>query len=283
MTENRALILKFGVLTALLMALYFPELRSMVITWSDKKEYSHGFLIPLISGYVVWLKRDKLRGTPIICNVKGLFMLIAGIVLLIIGNISFESSIRQYSFILSVMGLVYFMLGIDMYKTLLFPVGYLLFMIPLPYLIMNNIAINLRLIDAKVTYNALRFLGIPILREGVNLELPNMSLVVADLCTGILSLVAITALAVFYAYITQKNFISRVILVLLAIPIAIFSNMLRLIMTVGLAYFYGERILSKAIHEFHGTVNFFITVFLLIVAGKFIHKMDIKISKKALS
>ena len=283
MTENRALILKFGVLTALLMALYFPELRSMVITWSDKKEYSHGFLIPLISGYVVWLKRDKLRGTPLICNVQGLFMLIAGIVLLIIGNISFESSIRQYSFILSVMGLVYFMLGIDMYKTLLFPVGYLLFMIPLPYLIMNNIAINLRLIDAKVTYNALRFLGIPILREGVNLELPNMSLVVADLCTGILSLVAITALAVFYAYITQKNFISRVILVLLAIPIAIFSNMLRLIMTVGLAYFYGERILSKAIHEFHGTVNFFITVFLLIVAGKFIHKMDIKISKKALS
>ncbi len=283
MTENRALIFKFGVLTALLMALYFPELRSMVITWSDKKEYSHGFLIPLISGYVVWLKRDKLRGTPLICNVKGLFMLIAGIVLLIIGNISFESSIRQYSFILSVMGLVYFMLGIDIYKTLLFPVGYLLFMIPLPYLIMNNIAISLILIDAKVTYNVLKLLGIPILREGANLELPNMSLVVADLCTGILSLVAITALAVFYAYITQKNFISRVILVLLAIPIAIFSNMLRLIMTVALAYVYGQRILGDIIHQFHGTVNFFITVFLLIVAGKFIHKMDIKISKKALS
>src|SRR4030067_1627280 len=156
MTENRALILKFGVLTALLMALYFPELRSMVITWSDKKEYSHGFLIPLISGYVVWLKRDRLRGTPFICNVKGLFMLVVGIVLLIIGNISFESSIRQYSFILSVMGLIYFMLGIEMYKTLLFPVGYLLFMIPLPYLIMNNIAISLILIDAKVTYNVLK-------------------------------------------------------------------------------------------------------------------------------
>ncbi len=282
MTENKSLIFKFGFLTVLLIALYFPELRSLVITWADKKEYSHGFLIPLISGYVVWLKRDVLRNTPIVCDVRGLFVLIIGIVFLIIGNVAFEPFLRQSSFIISIAGLIFFMFGIEIYKTLLFSTGYLFFMIPLPYIIMNSIAVNLRLVNAKVAYAALHLSGIPILREGVNLELPNMSLVVADLCTGILSLVAIMALAVFYAYITQKNIISRVALVLLSIPIAIFSNMFRLIMTVGLAYFYGQRILGDVIHQFHGTVNFLITVFLLVIMGKLVHKLDVKINKKSL-
>ena len=283
MVKNRSLILKFGFLAALLIVLYFPELRSMVITWSSKKEYSHGFLIPLISGYVIWLKRDRLHNTPITFDIKGLFMLVIGVVLLIIGSVAFEPFLRQISFVLSIMGLIYFIFGPGIYKTLLFPSGYLLFMIPLPYIVMNNIAVSLRLVNAKVTYNALHLLGIPILRDGVNLGLPNMSLVVADLCTGILSLVAIMALAVFYAYITQKNLIPRLALILLSVPIAIFSNMLRLITTVGLAYFYGPRILGDIIHQFHGTMNFLITVFLLVIIGKILHKIDIKINKKALS
>jgi exosortase len=167
-----------------------------------------------------------------------------------------------------------------MLKEMFFPVGYLLFMIPLPYIIIKTISVNLRLLDANVTYSVLNFLGIPIFQDGVNLELPQMSLQVADLCTGILSLVAIMAITVLYAYLTQKRLICRIALIILAVPIAVISNMFRLVTTVGLVYFYGSRVLGDAIHEFHGTVNFLVTVFFVVLAGKLISKIDNRISNK---
>lgn len=267
-------LLKFGFIVILLSVLYFPEIRDMVFHWVDKKEYSHGFLIPAISLYLVWRKRDELKNISVMPDGKGILLMAAGIVSFVIGNIAFEPSLRQYSLVVTLIGLIYFLSGKEMYKALLFPAGYLLFMVPLPYIIMNTIAMNLRLVNAWVAYSALNFFGIPILREGANLELPSMSLVVADLCTGILSLVAIMALAVFYAYISLKKNIFRVALIFLAVPVAIFSNMLRLIMTVGLAYFYGQRILGDIIHQFHGTVNFFITVFFLVLAGNLINRVE---------
>jgi exosortase len=283
MEKNKIILfIKFGIVSMLALFLYFPELRSMVIDWSDKKEYSHGFLIPLVSGYVIWTKRDMLRNMPVMPDIKGLFILLAGIFLLVAGSVAFEPFTRRFSLIITILGLVYLLLGSGIYKVLLFPIGYLFFMIPLPYIILKSIAVSLRLVGAKVTYNVLSFFGMPIIQDGVNLELPNISLVVGDLCTGVLSLVSITALSVIYAYFTQKSLTAKVSLVVLSIPIAIFSNFARLVMTVGLAYFYGESILGNVIHQFHGTVNFLITVVLLAITGNVIRKIDMRIHSRSL-
>lgn len=279
MARNKAFAyLKFGVLLILVLFLYFPELSSMINDWADKKEYSHGFLIPLISGYIIWTKRDILRTIPVMPDFKGFFILSIGIALLMLAFIAFEPFTRRVSLIITIFGLIYFLSGSRMCKTLLFPVGYLFFMIPLPYIIIKSIAVSLRLISAKITSYTLNLFGIPIVREGVNLELPNISLEVADLCTGILSIVAIAALSVLYAYFTQRHLISKVALVALSIPIAIFSNMLRLITTVALAYFYGGKVLGSVIHQFHGTFNFLITIVLLILLGNLIRKIDLAVS-----
>ena len=281
MVDNmNVIIFKYGLISILAIGLYYPELHSMVSDWADKKEYSHGFLIPLISGYVMWTKRNTLRNTPITPDIKGLFVLIAGIILLLLGNVGFEPFVRRFSLIITIICLIYLILGSKMLKEMSFPVGYLLLMIPLPYIIIKTISVNLRLIDANATYSVLNFLGMPILQDGVKLELLQMSVVVADLCTGILSLVAIMAIAVLYAYLTQRHIICRLALISVAAPIAIISNMFRLIITVGLAHFYGQRVFGDVIHEFHGSVNFLITVFLVVLAGRFISKIDNRISSK---
>lgn len=282
MEKNKIItFIKFGIVSMLVLFMYFPELRSMVIDWSDKKEYSHGFLIPLISGYVIWTHREKLRNIPVIPDIKGLFIMIAGIFLLVSGSVAFEPFTRRFSLIITTLGLVYLLLGSKIYKVLLFPIGYLFFMIPLPYIIIKSISVSLRLVGAKVTYNILSLFGMPIIQDGSNLELPNISLVVGDLCTGILSLVAITAISVIYAYFTQKSLTAKVSLIFMAIPIAILSNMARLVMTVGLAYFYGESILGNVIHQFHGTINFLITVILLVITGNIIRKIDVKLHSRS--
>ncbi len=278
MFKNRTALVKFLILAAVLGTVYYPELYSMSLIWASKKEYSHGFLVPLITVYIMWTKRQELCDAVVTPEWKGLAVLVIGVFLYIAGNVAFESFVRQISFIVTIIGLIYLLLGKEMLKHLIFPVGYLLFMIPLPYIVMNSVAVRLRLIDATVTFKVLRFFGMPIFQDGANLELPNISLSVADLCTGILSIVAILTLSVFYAYMTQRHFITRLALVFIAIPVAVVSNMVRLIMTTGLAYFFGQRALSSAIHEFHGTVNFLINVALLVLAGRLLNKIDVKLS-----
>ncbi len=270
--------LKVGFLTCLIVFLYFPDITSMVSDWASKKEYSHGFLIPIISAYIIWTKRDFLRLSPMQPDARGIFIVITGVALLILGYVAFEPFTRRFSLIVTMLGLIYFLCGSSIARLLVFPAGYLIFMIPIPYIFMKTIAVNLRLISARVTSYTLNLAGIPIVREGVNLELPNISLEVADLCTGILSIVAITALSVLYAYFTQRHLLSKIALVVFSIPLAIFSNMFRLMVTVGLAYSFGEKALGSIIHQFHGTFNFLITIGLLILLGSLIRKIDIRLS-----
>jgi len=283
-TENQIVpYLKFGIIAGLVIFLYYPEIRFMVNEWWTKHEYSHGFLIPLISGFIVWRKRDALRSAPVMPDATGVLLLIMGIALLIIGYVSFEPFMRRISILVTLSGLVYFLLGSRIFKILLFPIGYLIFMIPPPYALFKSIAVNLRLFSATVTYVIINAFGIPIVQQGTNLDLPNISLVVADFCTGILSLISIIAIAVFYAYLTQRTLLNRTLLVLLSIPIAIFGNIFRLTVTVVLAYFYGGRVLGSFIHQFHGTVNFIVTLTLLILAGNIITRIDMKVSKNKAS
>jgi exosortase len=252
----------------------------MVSDWASKKEYSHGFLIPLISAYIIWTKKDVLRLSAMQPDARGIFILIIGLALLILGNVAFEPYTRRFSLIFTMLGLIYFLCGSRIARLLVFPVGYLIFMIPIPYIIMKTIAVNLRLVSARITASTLNLAGIPIVREGVNLELPNMTLEVADLCTGILSIVAITALSVLYAYLTQRHILSKIALVVFSIPLAIFSNIFRLIVTVGFAYSFGKKVLGSVIHQFHGTFNFLITIVLLILLGSLIRKIDIILSAR---
>lgn len=252
----------------------------MIHEWLNDYHYSHGFLIPLISGYIIWRNLEALRTSPAIPDFRGFFILLVGISLLVVGYAAFESSIRRYSLIITIMGLIYFLLGKQISKILLFPVGYLIFMIPMPYIFFKSMAVHLRVISTKATYSVIELFGIPIIQEGTTLQLPNATLEVIDWCTGIQSIIAVTAIAVLYAYLTQRSLISRIILIFISIPIAIIGNVFRLVITVYLTYLYGENVLKGLVHQFQGTINFLFTLLLLIIAGSIIKRIEIKLSSK---
>ncbi len=271
--------IKFTFLSMLVTVLFAPGMVTMVHTWMRSEEYSHGFLIPVISGYLIWTKRAEIRLQQRETDGRGFFLFLAGIVMLIIGHVGFEPYIKSVSMLMTIAGLIWLFLGRKLLMALAFPLGYLLFMIPLPYIFMKSFAVGLRLFDAKVTHAILSYAGMPIVREGTTLELPSITLEVADFCTGVLSIIAISAIAVLYAYLTQKRMMSRVILALLAVPIAIVGNLFRLVTTVTLAYFFGGKVLGSVIHQFHGTVNFLFTVALLVLAGRVLSGIDNKINR----
>jgi exosortase len=281
-SENKIVpYLKFGLLAGLVILLYYPEITFLTDQWLRTYEFSHGFLIILVSCYLIWRKRDVLRSTPLEPNLKGFFIVLFGIALLVIGYAAFEPFVKRFSLIITIFGLVYFLLGTKIVKILLFPLGYLMFAIPPPHIVFKSLAVNLRIIDAKATYHIVNLLGIPIVREGPSLYLPNITLVVADFCTGILSLIALSAVAVLYAYMSQKHIISKTLLIVIAIPVAIMGNILRTVLVVVLAYFYGQSALNNVVHVLQGTVNFILTLVVLFILGNLVKKIDNKLCSKS--
>ena len=238
--------------------------------------YSHGFLIPFISGYLIWEKRAKLGMLAAKPSNWGILVLLLGILMLIAGRIGAELFTMRFSLIILLAGLILFVAGKDFFKALMFPLVFLIFMIPLPYIVYDSIAFPLKLFAAKCATYSLQLIGIPILREGNIIVLASATLEVADACSGIRSLISLIALSVVYAYFTQKSKLKRIILVIASIPIAIIVNAFRVVVTGILAHYIGPETAHGFFHTFSGWLIFIIAFGLLLGLGFIVSKFPLR-------
>lgn len=263
----RKVIIQILVLGTTFLILYFSVLENLVKNWWSDPNYSHGFLIPLMSLFFVWDRRDRILLLSPSPNTLGLSVMISGIILLIMGNIAAELFTMRFSMIIVIAGLVLYLLGTQYLKLFLLPILFLLLMIPIPFIIFNEIAFPLQLIAAKSATSVLNLLNIPVLREGNLISLSNTTLEVAEACSGIRSLVSLIALATVFAYFTQIKFWKQAFLVISAIPIAIIANAFRVSGTGILAYFFGEGMAHGFYHSFSGWVVFIVAFILMGTVG----------------
>lgn len=258
---------KVGVLAVLLGLLYLPVIPPMVVQWWRDPNYSHGFLIPLVSLFLVWRRREALRDLPKVPSDWGLPVMVVGISTLTVGILGAELFTTRSSMIAVISGIVIYLGGWRMFRALLFPIAYLIFMVPLPFLVFNAVAFPLQLLAAKVAQASLQVLGIPVLREGNVIHLPGVSLEVVDACSGIRSLMSLAALGTLFAYFTQRPLWKRAVLVLSTVPIAVATNALRVSGTGLLAYRFGGKAAEGFFHEFSGLVIFGSAFLLLFLEG----------------
>src|SRR5256884_1977680 len=226
-------------ITALLAALYYKILYSLGTQWYADPDYSHGFLVPLLSGYFVWERRERLRSLPVAPSPWGIILLGGGLLMLLIGSAGAELYMQRTSIIVVIAGFVLLMLGREFLRVLLCPIAFLFFMVPLPAIIVNAVSFPLQLFAAKTATFCLFNFGIPVLREGNVIVLAGTTLEVAEACSGIRSLQALLALGTVYAYFSQRAMWKRWVLVLLSIPIAILANAFRVSGTGVLAHYFG--------------------------------------------
>lgn len=256
------------VLLAALLGLYYPILVAMAHDWSTNDNYSHGFFIPLISGYMVFAMKDELRNISLRPANWGLLLLLAGVGQLYIARVGSEYFLQRTSLILVLLGMVIFLLGKAMTRKLLLPIAYLLFMVPLPAIIWNKIAFPMQLFSSAVTEVVVRLIGIPIFREGNVLHLAQTTLEVVDACSGLRSLTTMFALSAALAWFSDSTAWKKWVLFLAAAPIAIFANIVRLTGTAGLASVYGEKVAQGFLHEFSGLFTFVVGLMLLVLTSK---------------
>ena len=267
--------IQWGLLFLAVGIVYANPVREMAQDWYLDPNYSHGFLIPLIAGYFLWTRRDRLRSAvrrP--CN-WGLGILAGGLGLFILADLAAESFTMRLSLLVVLAGLVLFLAGMEVFRVVAFPLGYLVFMIPLPYVVYDAVAFPLKLFAAKTATAILQFMAIPIHREGNILILENTTLEVADACSGIRSLMSLLALAVAYAHVTQQTWPQRFVLVAAAVPIAIAVNVFRVVGTGLLTHYAGPKAAMGFFHEFEGVAVFALALVLLFGTGWILNRIAV--------
>ena len=264
------------VLAAQVVWLYWPVLKALAVQWYDDPDYSHGFLVPLISAYFVWERREKLLALPVVPSLWGIGVLGFGLIMLLIGSVGVELYTQRTSLIMVLAGLVLLVLGREFLRVLVFPFVFLLFMVPLPAIVVNAVSFPLQMFAAKTAAFCLFNLGIPVLREGNVIMLASTTLEVAEACSGIRSLQALLALGTVYAYFTQTVMWKRWALVLLSIPIAIAANAFRVSGTGVLAHYFGIEAAEGFYHTFSGWLIFVVAFALLLACGAVLSKIGLR-------
>ena len=244
----------------LLALLYYRVLVKLIIDWWQLPDFSHGFLVPIFAAYLVWTKRKVIRGIQLRPSWNGVIMLAVGLATLVVGVFGAELFLSRISFIIVFAGLVLAFWGPILLKETRFALLVLLLAIPIPAIIFLKITLPLQFLASKLASALLPLFGVPVLREGNVINLPSMSLEVAEACSGIRSLLSLLTLSIFYGYFMERVIWKRIVLALASIPVAIATNALRILGT-GLCVQYWNP--DKAVgffHEFSGWVMFLISL-----------------------
>ncbi len=257
-------------LVVLILVTYLPVIYDLVKDWWHDDNYSHGFLVPLVSAYFLWRRRDELRTTTYRYTPAGWIMIAFALTVYITGTAGAEYFTTRTSLVFLIFGLTWTFGGKNALKIAWFPIAFLLFMIPIPYVMYYSATFPLQLLASKVSSAGLDVIGVPHVRQGNIIHLPGYSLEVAEACSGMRSLVSLLALGAAYARLTQPRLRWQIILFLSTVPIALAANAFRVWITALGAYAISPKMAEDFLHEFSGIVVFVVSfVFLFILGGIF--------------
>lgn len=255
--SNKSLLLIEGaILLGLWAASFIPVYPRLFHAWLNNPEDSHGILVPLISVYLIWQKRDKIIGARISSSNWGVAILAISMgcyVLSFAGGIEVGA---RCMIVGSLAGLVLLCAGKEFFKLVCFPVLFLFFMVPVPDSIEGLVSFPLQLFATDVARFVIQGVSIPVYQEGNMLYFAQTQLEVAEACSGLRSIVSLTMLSVLFAYMLNKGWRRKIVLLISAIPLAIFVNVVRVSGTGILAHYFGSRVARGFMHEFSGMAVF---------------------------
>ena len=242
---------------ALLLAVlaYWNGLAEAVFRWNTQEEYSHGFLIPFVSLYILWEKKAQIKaamGPPLW---SGLAVILIAIAIFIVGEISALFLLIQYSFVMVLLGLSMVTIG-KATKYTVAPILLLLFAIPLPYVIEVLLTAKLQLISSWLGVEFIRLFQIPVYLEGNVIDLGVYQLQVVEACSGLRYLFPLMSLGFIAAYFYQASFWKRAIVFLATIPVTILMNSFRIGAIGVMVDNWGISMAEGFLHDFEGWIIF---------------------------
>ena len=164
--------LPYAAIALLLVAVYYRVGAKLIYDWYTIPDYSHGFLVPLFSLFLIWDKRKVIRATPVRQSWAGISLIVLALGVLILGVYGVDLFTSRISFVILTAGLIWTFFGSAMLRELRFPLLVLLLAIPFPEIIFNKITFPLQLWASRIASDILPMLGVPTLQEGNVIQLP---------------------------------------------------------------------------------------------------------------
>jgi exosortase len=239
-------------LAALTLWAFWPALAEMANKWLTDPQYTHGYLVPVFSLYLLWARRDRLAGAKLAPSWWGLVPLAAAALM------RFEAS-RNYSYfdgialILTVTAFVVLAGGLKALEWSWPAVAFLMFMVPLPYKVETAAAYPLQTFATLCTTYLMQTIGLPAISEGHRIVLGSgPALEIEQACSGLSMLMIFFALATAMAILIRRPLLDRLVIVASAVPIAVIANVARITATGIAQVWFGPEAAQKIFHDWAG-------------------------------
>jgi exosortase len=271
--------LRLGVIVALLSLgffwSYWPTLVDIVVRWSTDPRYSHGYLVPVFAGIVLWHRRSSAVGLSLRLSWSGLPFLFLAMLLRMVAGYFYLDWLDALSLLPCLLGTCLLLGGWSGLRWAWPAPAFLVFMLPLPHQVLTALALPLQKLAIVTSTFAMQTLGLPAVADGNSIIIDDFKLGVLEACSGLGMLVTFFSLSTAVALIVQRPWPQRLTIFLSAIPIGILANLLRITATGVLAETAGRKIAFALYHDFAGWLMMPLALFLLWIELRFLERLFI--------
>jgi exosortase len=227
----RSLLVSLLVLSVALLFSYWTTLKEMELRWRADAQYSHGYLVPLFAGYLLWARRDKIKWNAVNPSWWGAALLVLGCLIRLAGAFSFIEWFDELSLIPCIAGMVLLWGGWTAFRWSWPAIAFLVFMVPLPFSVEGKFAEQLQMLGTQCSTYSLQTVGYPAFAEGTDILVNQERVSVVKACSGLGMLMSFFALSIAVALVIDRPLLDRVVIVVSAVPIALLSNVARITFT----------------------------------------------------
>lgn len=245
-----------ALVTVTLSMAFAAEAAGLFNAWQTQEEYSHGFLIPFITLFLIYQKKDQLEKMEFTGSWAGVLLVVLGSLLHLAGRLAVVSTMGQYALVICITGFFLALMGWRAFRIIGVALFMLIFMVKLPAFLYNNLSSQLQLISSQIGVWLIRLFDISVFLEGNVIDLGAMKLQVVEACSGLRYLFPLMALGLILAIFYKAPLWKRVLIFLSSMPVTVLMNSFR-IGVIGITVeYWGKEMAEGFLHDFEGWVVF---------------------------
>ena len=239
--------------------------------WNPETNYEHAKIIPLITVFLVWYARNKLKVAPVSSSRWGWLFIGIGLFLFVAGARTLQARLALTSPPFLLFGVVLYVWGRHVARILLFPIAFLLFMVPLNFL--TQATTKLQFIETGAASAICNFFGLAVYTIGTSISAANESFhfQIDEGCSGIRSLMAIAMLSAVYGHLSQDRLWKKLAIFAAALLFAIIGNTCRLVSIIVMARVFGQDLAGGPYHVISGYLSFPFAIGAMLLFGKLLN------------
>jgi exosortase D (VPLPA-CTERM-specific) len=244
---------------------FLDTVQDMIHRWDTKEEYGYGYMIPFITLFLIWQRKNQLAEIEFHPSLAGFLLVVLGGMAFFLGAVATTHTLSQYGLVITIMGVALSLLGWQAFRIVVVPLALLFFMVPLPPFIYNTLSTKLQLLSSEIGVAVIRLFGISVYLEGNVIDLGSYKLQVVEACSGLRYLFPLVSLSFIAAYIYSGALWKKAVIFLSSIPITVLMNSFRIGVIGVLVEYGGPGQAEGFLHDFEGWIIFMACIAILVL------------------